>query len=468
VTATQYPTDVVSALHERIDGQVITAGAAGYNASRTPVFPARVGTPVAVVRPKHAADVAATVDTARSLRCPLHVRGGGHHAAAHSTGDGVLLDLSSLTHLSIDTTSRTAWAETGLTAQAVARALEPHGLAVGFGDTGTVGIGGITLGGGIGFLSRLHGMTVDNVLSAEVVTADGRIRTADSQREPDLFWALRGGGGNFGVVTRFRYRLAAVPQVHGGVLILPATPANIAGLARACTDADDALTVIANLMPAPPMPFIPSDQHGQLVIVAYVCHAGAPRTAEQALRPLRELATPIVDLVAPMPYAGLFEEQEAPYLGQVVAVRNMFLTHIDETVGAVILEHMRRSAGGHTLVQFRVLGGAIARVPAHATAYAHRKSKIMLNIARYVQGDEAAAREWTEQAGQALQQDDHGAYVNFFGPADRNRIHAAYPGETLTRLRRIKSRYDPTNLFCHNDNIEPLTERSPATEASVS
>jgi hypothetical protein len=455
VTTTHLQETLLSNLRTSIDGEVLVAGDAGYDQARTPVFPIRIGSPLAVVRPRHAGDVAATVDAARRTRCPLFVRGGGHHAAAHSTGDGLLLDLGSLTDLDVDVIGRTAWAQTGLTAGAVARGLAPHDLAVGFGDTGTVGIGGITLGGGIGFLSRLHGMTIDNVLAAEIVTADGQVRTIDAWHEPDLFWAIRGGGGNFGVVTRFKYRLAEVAQVHGGVLVLPATPSTIAALAEACTEADDALTVIVNVMAAPPMPFLPAEVHGQVVAMAQVCHAGDPATAERTLAPLRTLGPPIVDLIQPMPYAALFADQDAPYQGQVVKARTMFLDRLDEPSGEAILAQMRQAAGAHTLVQFRVLGGAISRVPADATAYAHRQSAVMVTIARYVDGDPAVARRWTEGLGETLQQSDPGAYVSFFGPDDADRIDAAYPGETLGRLRRIKAKYDPTNMFCNNDNVLP-------------
>ena len=365
-----------------------------------------------------------------------------------------MLDLGSLTDLDIDLDSRSAWAGTGLTAGEVAHALEPHGLAIGFGDTGSVGIGGLTLGGGIGFLSRLYGMTIDNVIAAEAVTADGRVRMIDHEHEPDLFWAIRGGGGNFGVVTRFCYRLAPVAQVYGGPLILPATPATIAQLASRCAESDDALTVIANVMPAPPLPFIPEAVQGQVLIMAKVCYAGDMQNAEEALRPLREIATPVLDLVQPMPYAALLDD-EAPSKGHVVAVRNMFVDHIDEPDGATILEHLSRSDAWLRLVQFRVLGGAIARVAPDATAYAHRKSAIMINVVRAVEDNESAARRWTEALAAALQQDDHGAYVNFFGPADGIRIEAAYPDETMARLRRIKAEYDPNNLFANNDNIVP-------------
>jgi hypothetical protein len=445
--------ELLDALRWRVDGEVLTTGNA-YDEARTPHFPVRIGKPVAVVRPKHADDVAAVIDAAQRTQLPLFVRSGAHHGAAHSTGDGLLLDLGSLTDLDIDLDSRTAWAGTGLTAGQVAWALEPHGLAVGFGDTGSVGIGGLTLGGGIGFLSRLYGMTIDNVIAAEIVTTDGRVRTIDHEHEPNLFWAIRGGGGNFGVVTKFRYRLATVPQVYGGPLILPATPEAIAGLVSACASADDALTVIANVMPAPPLPFIQEAVHGQVLIMAKVCYAGDLRSAEKAVRPLREVATPVLDLMQPMPYAALLD-QEAPSKGFVVAVRNMFVHNLGELDGATILEHLGRSDSWLRLVQFRVLGGAISRIAPDATAYAHRKSAIMINLVHAAGDNEPAARRWTEDLAQALDQGDHGAYVNFFGPADGNRIEAAYPGDTLARLRRIKAAYDPTNLFSNNDNITP-------------
>jgi FAD/FMN-containing dehydrogenase len=325
----------------------------------------------------------------------------------------------------------------------VAWALEPHGLAVGFGDIGSVGIGGLTLGGGIGFLSRRYGMTIDNVLAAEIVTADGRVQTIDHEHEPDLFWAIRGGGGNFGVVTKFRYRLATVPQVYGGPLILPATPATISRLAHACAEADDALTVIPTVMPAPTMPFIPAEMQGQIVIMAMVCYAGDSGQAEETLRPLREIATPVLDMVQPMPYAALLDE-ETPVRGHPVGMCTRFGDHIDESVGATILEGLNRSDSWLRFVQFRVLGGAISRIAPDATAYAHRKSPIMVIVARVL-----------EELAEALYQGDDGAYINFFGPHDGDRIEAAYPGETLVRLRRIKATYDPTNLFRHNDNITP-------------
>ncbi len=310
------------------------------------------------------------------------------------------------------------------------------------------------IGPGLAGRSRIHCESPFIRIDGHPVEPAQETDSATHERKPDLFWAIRGGGGNFGVVTKFRYRLATVPPVYGGPLILPATPATIAQLAELCARADDALTVIANVMPAPPLPFIPESVQGQVTSMAKVCYAGDLQQAEEAVRPLREVAIPVLDLMQPMPYAALLDE-EAPSKGQVVAVRNMFVDHIDKSVGATILEYLNRSEAWLRLVQFRVLGGAIGRVAPEATAYAHRQSAIMLNVVRVVENDESAARRWTEDLAKALYQGDDGAYVNFFGPADGDRIEAAYPGETLARLRRIKAKYDPTNLFSNNDNISP-------------
>ena len=197
----------------------------------------------------------------------LAVRSGGHSGAGHSVTDGgIVLDLSDLKGLDIDVEGRTAWAETGLTAAEVTEALGEHGLAIGFGDTGSVGIGGITLGGGVGYLVRKFGLTIDDLLAAEVVTADGQRLLVDAETHPDLFWAIRGGGGNFGVVTRFKYRLHELPETLGGMLILPATAETVAGFIAAAEAAPDELSTIANVMPCPPMPFVPEEHHGELVI----------------------------------------------------------------------------------------------------------------------------------------------------------------------------------------------------------
>jgi hypothetical protein len=447
--------DLVGTVRSLVDGPVLTAGDPGYDTARTPYFSHHVGTPVAVVRPRHAADVAATVQIARRTGTSLSVRSGGH--SWHSTGDGILLDLGSLTGLEPDLAAGTAWAATGLTAGAVSRALARHDMAIGFGDTGSVGIGGISLGGGIGFLSRLHGLTVDNVLAAEIVTADGRVRIVDADHEPDLFWAIRGGRGNFGIVTRFRYRLARVPQVYGGLLVLPADPQTLTRLAAVCADADDRLTVIANVMPCPPLPFVAPDVHGRLVVLARVCYADAAG-GEAAVRPLRAIAMPIADLLQPMPYAALFD-QEAPDRGTRPAIKTMFIDRIDAPVAATMLAHLGRARSWLSMVQFRVLGGAVARVPADATAYPHRTARILVNLVHGPEPDENTASQWTRAAAEELNQGYHGAYVNFLAPDDTHRVADAYPGSTLARLRRIKAAYDPANVFCNNVTITPEAER---------
>jgi FAD/FMN-containing dehydrogenase len=409
------------------------------------------------VRPADATDVAAVVEVAAHSGTSLHVRGGGHHAAGHATGNGLLLDLSSLDTLSLGPpaiANPTAWAGAGMTAGAMTSALAPHGLAVGFGDTGTVGIGGITLSGGLGFLSRRDGMTIDNLLAAEVVTADGRIRMVDDNHDPDLFWAIRGGGGNFGVATRFHFRAVPTSQVYGGVLVLPATPQALQRVVAASTAADDALTVIATVMSMPPMDGVPEELHGRVVIRARVCYAGEPDLGEQAILPLRLAATPLLDLVGPMPYPELFVEP-SPSGGAVVAVRNMFVDHVDASTAARVVDHLGRSESWMRMVQFRALGGAIAQVDPASTAFAHRRSRIMVTIACNAQPDLGIARAWTEQLAGSIQQDDTGAYIGFFGPHDRDRIGHAYPPATLSRLRRIKANVDPDNLFRHNDNFLP-------------
>jgi hypothetical protein len=218
---------------------------------------------------------------------------------------GIVLDLSQMKALDIDAEHRTAWAQTGLTAGQYTTAAGAVGLATGFGDTGSVGIGGITLGGGVGYLVRKHGLTIDDLLAAEVVTADGRLLRVDDQRHPDLFWAIR-GGGNFGVATRFQFRLHPVSTIVGGMLILPATPEVIAGFITEAQAAPEELSAIANVMPAPPMPFLPAELHGKLIVMAMLVYAGDPEAGERAVAPFRKLATPLADLVRPMPYPEIY------------------------------------------------------------------------------------------------------------------------------------------------------------------
>jgi len=344
-----------------------------------------------------------------------------------------------------------------LTAGEYTTAASAHGLATGFGDTGSVGIGGITLGGGVGYLVRKYGLTIDDLLAAEIVTADGQLLRIDEEKHPDLFWAIRGGGGNFGVVTRFKFRLHEVDLVVGGMLILPATPDVIAGFIAEAESAPEELSTIANIMTAPPMPFLPAEVHGKLIIMAIMVYAGEAEAGERVIAPFRALARPIADMVRPMRYPEIYPPEEGSY-HPVAASRTMFVDAIDRPVAEVILEHLRASTGSMAVAQLRALGGAMARVPADATAFAHRGSRIMVNVAAlYERPEEKATHEtWVTNFAAALQQDDCGAYVNFLGEESEERIRAAYPGATWDQLAAIKARYDPTNLFRLNQNIPPM------------
>src|SRR5215208_2967374 len=262
---TANPTTIsISKLRRDFKDRIIAPEDAEYDKARTVFYGGVDRRPAVIIRVADANDVARVVNLARENGLPLAVRSGGHSSVGHSVcDDGIVLDLSNMKDLQIDAESRTAWAETGLTAGELTTAAAAHGLAVGFGDTGSVGIGGITLGGGVGYLVRKYGLTIDSLLAAEVVTADGQLLQVDDQTHPDLFWAIRGGGGNFGVATRFQFRLHEVPSVVGGMLIMPAAPEVVAGLVAAATAAPEKLSAIVNVMPAPPMPFIPAEHQGR-------------------------------------------------------------------------------------------------------------------------------------------------------------------------------------------------------------
>jgi hypothetical protein len=457
-TATGTPT-TLDELRAQVAGRVITAADDDYHAMRTIVAGGYDLRPAAIVRVRDARDVAHTVTYARATGSELAVRSGGHSGAGHgSTEGGVVIDLRDMKRIEIDPDSGTAWAETGLTAVEVSIAAAEHDLAVGFGDTGSVGIGGITSGGGIGYLVRKHGMTIDSVLAAEVVTADGQVRTVDADHEPDLFWAIRGGGGNAGVVTRFRFQLQPVATVVGGILVLPATAETVEGFIVASEAAPEELSTIANVMPCPPMPFVPEEHHGRLVILGFLCHAGDPEAGERAMAPFRALAEPIADLVKPIPYPEMYPPEEGgdDYHPLVVG-HTFFMDRVGRPEAETIIRHLEASDAPMRAVQLRVLGGAMARVPADATAFAHRSSPILAICVAFHSGgaDRDAKAAWLEGFVADLDQGREGAYVNFLEADDPDGVRRAYPGATGERLARIKARYDPTNLFRRNHNIAP-------------
>ena len=441
-----------------LNGRVISPEDAAYDTVRAVFYGARSRRPALIVRVADATDVSHIVSLARERGLELAVRSGGHSLAGHSTTDGgIMIDLSDMKGLEIDVAGRTAWAETGLTAGEYTAAAGAHGLATGFGDTGSVGIGGITLGGGVGFLVRKYGLTIDDLLAAEIVTADGELLYVDSDTHPDLFWAIRGGGGNFGVATRFKFRLHEVDTIVGGMLMLPATPEVIASFVAEAEAAPEELSSIANVMVAPPMPFLPAEAHGRLVIMALLCYAGEVDEGERAIAPFRALATPLADTVGPKPYPQMYEPAE-PGPDEEVA-RSLFIDTVDSGVAEKIVEHLRASTAPLAVAQIRVLGGAMARVSADATAFTHRERGIMVALgAVYERPEETAMHEeWVGKFAAALRQGDGGVYVNFLGDEGEARIREAYPGATFERLAEIKGRYDSTNLFRLNQNIPPAT-----------
>ena len=447
-------------LRAAIGGRVITPDDDEYDQVRTVVAGGIDRRPLVIVRPADADDVAHVVTLAGEIGLPLAVRSGGHSGAGHGVvDDGIVLDLRDMRALEIDVDGRTAWAETGLTAAEYTTAAAVHGLATGFGDTGSVGIGGITLGGGVGYLVRKHGLTIDSLLAADIVTADGELLRVDAEHHPDLFWAIRGGGGNFGVATRFRFRLHPLDSIVGGMLILPATAESIAGFIAAAEAAPDELSTIANIMPCPPMPFVPEEHHGKMVNLALMTYAGDTEAGERALAPFRALATPIVDMLKTQPYPEMYPPDDESYRPLAIS-RTMFVDRIDQGVAETVIEYLNSSDAPMRVAQLRVLGGEMARVPADATAFAHRTNRIMVNVASFYEGpDDKPVREaWVAEFVAAIHQGDPAAYVNFLADEGDARVRAAYPGTTWDRLAVIKGRYDPTNLFRLNQNVPPATD----------
>lgn len=446
-----------SDLRALFNGRVIAPDDHRYDSARTVFYGGIDRRPSAIIRAADAGDVSRLVKLASEHGFELAIRSGGHSVAGHSATDGgIVLDLSAMKDLHIDLEEQTAWAETGLTAGEFTTAVGAHRLAVGFGDTGSVGLGGITLGGGIGYLVRKHGLTIDSLLAAEVVTADGQLLHVDYKSHPDLFWAIRGGGGNFGVATRFKFQLQKVDSVYGGMLILPATEDVIAGFMSEAEAAPDELSTIANVMPAPPMPFLPADVHGKLIVFAMLVYAGNAEAGERVVAPFRKLGTPLADMLKPMKYPEVFQEEGGGY-HPVAASRTMFIDRVDRSVAGTILNYLKASTGSMAVSQLRALGGAMARVPAEATAFAHRKSCIMVNLAALYEhpAEKATHESWVTNFADAIRQSDNGVYVNFLGDEGEAQIRAAYPGKTWDRLQQVKAKYDPTNLFCLNQNILP-------------
>ena len=440
-------------------GRFVTPADSDFKQLNTPTYGGITAVPAGIVRVSNLNDVVRTVNHARDHNIPLAVRSGGHSIAGHSTIDGgLVLDVRGLTGIDIDVLSKTVWAGTGNTAVALVQALAPHKLVVGFGDAGSVGISGITLGGGIGYLTRKYGMTVDAVLAVELVTAAGEVLIADADHHPELFWALRGGGGNFGVVTRIRYRLNPLEHFTGGMMVLPATPDTVAGFVAASQAANENLSTIANVMAAPPMPFLPPDAVGKLIIMGLIAYAGPDDEAQRALAPFRALGKPLADFVKAGEYHALMFPPENGDYHPTASSLNLFIDSFGPETASKIIDHLEHSEAQFRVAQLRVLGGAAARVANDATAYAHRDRGLMVNVAAFHDGTDADRLKklnWVEAFARDLNTTDKAAYVNFIGDEGAARVRDAYPGAIWDRLRQVKRRYDPQNLFRSNQNIPP-------------
>ena len=439
-----------------VTGRVIEPRDADYDDARQ-VFNAGIDRrPAVIVQPADAAEVAAVVALAREHGVELAVRGGGHGMAGHGTTDtGIVLDLSAMRDLLIDVESRTAWAQAGVTAGQYTLAAAEHGLATGFGDTPSVGISGLTLGGGIGWLVRKHGMTIDDLLAVELVTADGRLLHADAQTHTELFWALRGGGGNFGVVTRLQYRLHEVDTVLGGMLILPASPTALRSFVTIADEAPDEMSTIVHVGAAPPLPMIPAEHHGKRVMMILVVHAGDVEEGERLVARIRALAPALVDDVKPMPYTGMYEDDGPPRAP--MTVRSTFLDELDEHATATIFEQLDAAPTPIAVAQIRVLGGAMGRIAPDATAFAHRARRMLVTIAAASPGpgDPAERETWADGFLAALRPAASGAFISFMVDEGQDRVREAFPPRTYERLLSVKRQYDPTNLFRLNQNVTP-------------
>ena len=455
-------TNQISTLRASLNGKVIAADDPRYDDIRRVFFTGFDQRPAAIVGVTDAADVARVVGLARDTGAELAVRSGGHSRAGHGTSEGgIVIDLAAMNEVEIDPAGRTAWAQTGVTAGDYTAHTSVHGLATGLGDTPSVGLGGITLGGGIGYLVRKTGLTIDDVLAAEVVTADGDLLRADEDTHPDLFWALRGGGGNFGVVTRLQLRLHPIDQVVGGMLLLPADPDVITGLVAAADAADEDLSLIANIMKAPPLPFIAAEQHGKPMVMIQMVYAGDAEAATKAIAPIRALARPLADMVRPIRYPEMYAVPEGP-APAFAAGTNLLVDDLSAGAAETILTHLERATAAIAAVQVRVLGGAMARVADDATAFGHRGARLMVNIAAMDPRAETQAdhEAWAAELATALADGTaERAYLGFVGDEGQEGVRRAYPPATLGRLARAKRRYDPGNLFHLNLNVVPDAAR---------
>ena len=438
-------------LRRDFGGDIIEPGAAEYASASRSVLAS--GSPAHVLRPKAVGDVQAGVRFAARAGLPLSVRGGGHSFAGFSTNDGgVVIDLSNLTDVEIiDKDRHLVRIGGGATWGQVAAALAPHHLAISSGDTKSVGVGGLTLTGGIGWKVRKHGLALDSVAAAEVVTADGQVVHASAEENPELFWAIRGGGGNFGIVTAFEFMAHPTTEVFFGRITFPAPEAATvlqgwADYLRTAAEELTSIVVLAN-------PFAGGPDAPVEIYVAL--DSDDPQLAAQAIDPIRRLGTVTGDDIALKPYADTLEDGGTPPPGLQFVPRSAFVDK--ESVPQVlrILTEARASERS-PFIAVRSVGGAVSRVPGDATAYAHRQAELMVvTTAVGAKPVVEAARPALDAIWERLAPHVNGAYANFLGSATEEDVAAIYPPQTRQRLAAVKRQYDPGNLFTRNHNIRP-------------
>ena len=459
---TNLASSAIEGLKGGIGGQVLQRNDPGYEEARR-IWNAMIDRrPALIVRCAGVADVRRAVDFARNNDLLVAVRGGGHNIAGTAICDGgLVIDLSPMKSTRVDPRARRAYVEPGVTLGEFDHEAQAFGLATPLGINSTTGVSGLTLGGGFGWLSRKLGMSVDNLLSADVVTADGELMRADANNEPDLFWAIRGGGGNFGVVTMFEFALHSVgPEVYGGLFVLPLDEARdaLVKYRAAMHDMPEDLSVWAVMRLAPPLPFLPQEVHGKPVIVFAICYTGPVEAGADAIEVVRSFGKPYGEHIGPMPYEA-WQKAFDPLLAP--GSRNYWKSHnfgelpdglLDAAISAIA-----KPPSPQCEIFFGQIGGQTCRVPADATAYCARDAKFVMNVhGRWENASEdSRCIEWARAFFEASAPFALGSvYVNFLTQDESERIGAAY-GPNYERLVAVKTRYDPNNLFRHNQNIKP-------------